>query len=97
MTCLAFMFLPQGVCVLYVIGRNIIEWRCKYALFTFTLALFYPLVVPLLSIYWAAKELFWGEEEGKLPIMKRWKIPQKMTKRWILFELIGQYFLFSIL
>ena len=91
------MFLPQGLCALYVIGRNIIEWRCKYALFTFTLALFYPLIVPLLSIYWAAKELFWGEEEGKLPIMKRWKIPQKMTKRWILFELIGQYFLFSIL
>ena len=51
-------------------------------------ALFYPLFVPIASIYLAAKELFWGKDrENDLTVMKGLK----------LFEQLGQYFLFSIL
>ena len=47
--------------------------------------LVYPLSVPAASIYWAARELFWGEDqEESLTRMKGWKI----------FEHLGQYFRF---
>ena len=37
--------------------------------------LVYPLVVPAGSIYWAAKELFWGEDEEEiLTTMKGFKM-----------------------
>ena len=53
-----------------------------------SLALLYPLTVPAVSIYWAAKELFLGEDkEENLTVMKALKM----------FEHLGQYFLFNIL
>ena len=51
------------------------------------LALLYPLWVPTQSIYYAARELFWGKDkEDDLTAMKGLKM----------FEHLGLYFLFSI-
>ena len=38
---------------------------CGDALYGLFLALLYPLVVPAISIYCAARELFWGEDYEK--------------------------------
>ena len=81
--------LPQALFALFVIVRNIKNRDgCRDALKVLFGALLYPLVVPALSIYWAARELFLGEDkEGDLGWMKAMKM----------FEHLGQYFLFSIL
>ena len=68
---------------------TITDWTgCGDALMRVFIALLYPLGVPALSIYYAARELFWGKDkEEDLNEMKGLKM----------FEHLGQYFLFSIL
>ena len=58
--------LPQALCALYVIV-GIIKYRpgCGDVLVPLFFALFYPLTVPAVSIYYAARELFWGEDRGE--------------------------------
>ena len=48
---------------------------CGDVLLLLFLALLYPLTVPALSIYYAARELFWGEDREKdLTLMKEIKM-----------------------
>ena len=64
MTCLAFLLLPQALCALLLIVVSIIDWPgCGTVLVMLFYAPVYPLIVPAGSIYWAARELFWGEDE----------------------------------
>ena len=56
--------LPQGLCTLVaIIGSIKNREGCGELLVRLVFVLVYPLVVPAGSIYWAAKELFWGEDE----------------------------------
>ena len=79
--------LPQALLALYQIVRSIKNRRgCGDVLLSLFLALLYPLTVPALSIYCAARELFWGEDrEENLNAMKGMKM----------FEHLGKYFLFN--
>ena len=55
--------MPQALCALLLIVVSIIDWPgCGTVLVMLFYALVYPLIVPAGSIYWAARELFWGEE-----------------------------------
>ena len=48
---------------------------CGVAPLSLFFGLLYPLYVPALSIYWAARELFWGEDrEESLTRMKGFKM-----------------------
>ena len=68
--------LPQGLCTLVaIIGSIKNREGCGELLVRLVFVLVYPLVVPAGSIYWAAKELFWGEnEEEILTTMKGFKM-----------------------
>ena len=61
---------------------------CGEALLLWFTALFYSLWVPAVSIHWAARELFWGQDkDSRLTKMKQLKMC----------EHLGEYLLFSIL
>ena len=65
--------LPQALLALVLI----VECRkgCGAVLLFLFYALLYPLLVPALSIYWAAEELFWGKDREKvLTAMKGYKM-----------------------
>ena len=68
--------LPQALCALYEIVWSIKNRKgCGDILEELFIALLYPLVVPALSIYWAARELFWGKDkEEELTEMKGYKM-----------------------
>ena len=69
--------LPQALCALVVGVAVSIKYRdvCGVVLLSLFFALLYPLYVPALSIIWAAKELFWGEDREKgLADIKGWKM-----------------------
>ena len=76
MTCLAFIYLPGVLCALVMIVESIKDWDgCGDFLWGLFAALVYPLWVPATSIYFAARELFWGEDkEGELTKMKGFKM-----------------------
>ena len=58
--------MPQALCALLVIVVIINDWKgCGVALLSLVFALLYPLTVPAVSIYYAARELFWGEDREK--------------------------------
>ena len=79
--------LPQALCALYCIVW-IIKNRKGWGdvLLSLFLALLYSLVVPAISIFCAARELFWSEDyEKDLTDMKGLKM----------FEILGLSFLFS--
>ena len=59
--------LPQALCALVVGVAVSIKYRdvCGVAPLSLFFGLLYPLYVPALSIYWAARELFWGEDKEK--------------------------------
>ena len=85
--------LPPGLCALFTIAVMIIQsnWRdvgCEEALLGVALALSYHLTVPAVSIYLAAKELFFGQDKER---------DQTTAKALKMFEHLGQYFLFRIL
>ena len=76
-----FILLPHALCVLSFIVACMTCCSCIPNKGVFTVLL-YPLVVPAESIYWAARELFWGEDkEYILTEMKGLKM----------FEHLGQY------
>ena len=79
--------LPQALLALYWIVYSIKNrLGCGVVLAGLFIALLYPLRVPAKSIYWAARELFWGDyREKELTAMKGLKM----------FEHLGMYFLFS--
>ena len=55
--------MPQALFALLLIVVSIIDWPgCGTVLVMLFYALVYPLIVPAGSIYWAARELFWGED-----------------------------------
>ena len=60
------LLMPQALCALLLIVVSIIDWPgCGTVLVMLFYALVYPLIVPAGSIYWAARELFWGEDRGE--------------------------------
>ena len=66
--------LPQALSALFL---KVIKYRdgCRIALLGLFLTLLYPLYVPAASIYWAARELFLGEDrEEDLTEMKGFKM-----------------------
>ena len=76
------------LCTLYFIVE-IIKYRpgCGDVLLSLFLALLYPLTVPALSIYFAARQLFWGKDkEDELDTLKVVR----------LFEHLGENCLFSV-
>ena len=54
----------------------LLAWVCAgAALLLLFVALFYSLWVPAVSIYWAARELFWGKDKDfRLTKMKKLKM-----------------------
>ena len=73
---LAFILLPPGLVVSYVILWSIKEKpECGFALWLMFLSLLYPLYVPAQSIFYAARELFWGKDrQEELTMMKGFKM-----------------------